>query len=111
MLEIESNGSKWFGQQPDSIEKLKDVLKNYTLDPAFERCGNFVNRKPQWVRKELIEKYKGCTIIFGNFLALSHVFRIITDDEEFISEMEALINENKKRPEYQEARASQTGSK
>jgi hypothetical protein len=100
MLTINSNDSKWYGQQPDTIEELKEALKNYTLDPIFERYGDFVNRTPIWDNPEYKEKYKGCTLIWGNFLTLSHVFNIVTDDELLIGEIEALVAENKKRPEY-----------
>ena len=105
MLIINSNGSKWCGQPPDTIDELKDALKNYTLDPAFEQYGNFVNRAPKWDKPELNERFKGCTTIFGNFLTYSHVFSIITNDEHLINEIEGLVAENKERPEYRAAKA------
>ena len=104
MLIINSNGSKSFEQQPDTIEELKEVLKNHTLDPIFELYGNFVNRTPGWDDTELNKRYKGCATIFGNFLTLSHGFNIITDDEQLIIEIEGIVTENKKRPEYQAAK-------
>lgn len=33
---ILSNGSKWAGQDPDSIQTLLDVLGDNVLDPMFE---------------------------------------------------------------------------
>lgn len=102
MIQINSNGSKWYGQEPDPIEVLFQVLENNTLDPTFEKYGDFVNRNPHWLKKEAAEKYKGCTVISGNFATLSHVFNIITDDEELIRNFEVLVNNNKQRPEYQE---------
>ena len=110
MLIINSNGSKWFEQPSDSIDNLKEVLKYYALDPKFEKHGNFVNRNPQWVTEDLKEKYKGCSTIFGNFLEISHIFSIITNDEKLLAEIEELVNENKKRPEYQDARALRFGN-
>jgi len=62
------------------------------------------------VKEDLKEKYKDCSTIFGNFLELSHVFNIITDDETLIAEIEELVNENKKHPEYQNARTSLNGN-
>lgn len=93
------------GQANDTIKELKETLKNYTLDPAFEPYGNFVNRAPEWENIEYHERFKGCTTIFGNFLTLSHVFNIIADDELLISEIEELVAQNITRPEYQAAKA------
>jgi len=104
MIEIVSNGSKWYGQQPDIIETLLEVLSKNTLDPKFEKYGNFIQRNPNWLKKEIAEKYKGCTVIFGNFYSLSHVFNIITDEEELIQQLEKAINKNKQKQEYQELR-------
>lgn len=94
MTEIISNGSKWAGESPDTIEDLIEVLKSETLDPIFEEYGNFVNRTPHWIHKEAQEKYKGCTQIFGNFFATSHVFNITTDDEDLISTIENIVRLN-----------------
>jgi len=107
MTIIYNIGSKTVGQQPDTIDGLKETLKNYTLNPMFEQYGDFVNRTPTWDDPELDEKFKGHTTIFGNFLTHSYAFRITTDDEQLISEIEALVAENKKRPEYQAAKAAQ----
>ena len=104
MIKIISNGSKFYGQEPDTIEILLDVLNKETLDPIFEKYGNFIQRKPNWLKKETAEKYKGCAVISGNFVSLSHVFNIITDDEELIQKLEQAINNNKQTAEYQELR-------
>jgi hypothetical protein len=102
MLKIISNGSKWYGEKPDSIEILKEVLKTQTLDPTFENFGNFINNNPRWTNKEAQELYKGCSTIFGNFKTYSHVFNIITNDRELITELQELINKNKNTLVYQE---------
>jgi len=104
MIKIISNGSKFYGQEPDTIEILLDVLKKETLDPYWEKLGNFVDRNPNWLKKEAKEKYKDCTVIFGNFSSVSHVFNIITDEEELIQKLEQAINNNKQTVEYQELR-------
>jgi len=101
MLDIQSNGSKWYGQEPDTIEDLIQVLNNYALDPTFEKYGNFVNVNPQWINKEIAEKYKVCVKFFGNFSELSHVFNIITDEPEVIEVLTKAINKNLSTEEYQ----------
>jgi len=104
MLFVNYKGSMSFEEQLATIEELKEILKNNTLDPVFEQYGNFVDRAPKWDNPESSKQFKGCASIFGNFLTLSHVFHIITDDEQIIGEIEALVAENKKRPEYQAAK-------
>ena len=104
MLDIQSNGSKWYGQQPDTIEDLIQVLNNYSLDPVFEAYGNFVQLNPQWLNQEIAEKYKGCSKFFGNFSSISHVFNIITDEPEVIKVLSEAINKNMATKEYQVSR-------
>ena len=105
MLFINYKDSMPLEEQSKIISELKENLKNNTLNPVFELYGNFVNRAPKWIYPESSERFKGCTSIFGNFLTLSHVFHIMTDDEQLIGELEELVAENKKRPEYQTAKA------
>ena len=88
----------------DTKENIINDLENYTLDPVFEKYGNFVNRNPQWINPEITEKYAGCSTIFGNFLALSHAFRLVTDDEALIGEIEEKVRKNQASAEYQEAK-------
>ena len=69
---INSNGSKWAGQEPDTIETLLDVLAHHPLDNTFEpffEDGRF----------------------FGNFRNLSHVFSIDTDDADVIAQLNSAI--------------------
>jgi hypothetical protein len=48
-LTIRSNGSKWYGEDPDPIEVLFDTLGKHPLDPSFEDYGNFVfQEKGRW---------------------------------------------------------------
>lgn len=89
----------------DSEENIIHDLENYTLDPTFELYGNFVNRNPEWLKPEKAEKYRGCTVISGNFLTYSHAFYLITDDAGLIDRLDAAIRRNKERAEYREARA------
>jgi hypothetical protein len=98
MIEIISNGSKWYGQKPDSIEQLLKVLAVETLDPRFNSFVHTFNPYRGW--NEGNEKYKGCTSISGNFLTLSHAFNIITDEQETISVLTEAINKNLATEEY-----------
>jgi hypothetical protein len=104
MLEVISNGSKWYGQKPDSVEELLNVLNKYALDPMFEEYGNFINHNPNWLKKESAEKYKGCTKFFGNFSEVSHVFDIITDEPEVITALEMAIKRNTETEQYKSLR-------
>lgn len=104
MLEIRSNGAKWFNEEPDTIKSLIEVLKTETLDPSFEANGNFVIQNPTWLTEESKEKYKGCTVFFGNFLGYSHVFNITTDEPETIEPLTVAIRENQTTEKYQQAR-------
>lgn len=89
---------------PDTEENILRDLECYTLDPVFELYGNFVNPSPEWLSEDVSAKYAGCTSIFGNFLYLSHAFRLVTDDPGLISRLSAAIARNKATPEYQAAR-------
>ena len=111
MLEICSNGSKWAGQKPDTIEELIKVLNTYTLDPSFEKYGNFINNNPQWLKPEYNEKYKGCIKFFGNFAEYSHVFYIITDEPEIIEILTVAINKNKETEEYKKIKREYINNK
>lgn len=63
-MEILSNGSKWAGEQPDDLPTLINVLKNHKLDPIFMGCGRFFYKSGDEF------------VAFGNFVNISHVFRI-----------------------------------
>ena len=93
-----------WASKPDSKENILRHLAKYTLDPVFERYGDFVNLNPQWLRKEDAEKYHGCAFIFGNFLTFSHAFRLVTDDAALIARIQAAVNRNKATAEYKAAK-------
>lgn len=88
----------------DTEENILHDLERYTLDPVFELYGNFINPAPEWLSEEVAAKYAGCTSISGNFLTLSHAFRLVTDDPGLISRLSAAVMQNKATPEYQAAR-------
>lgn len=80
---IHSNGSKFAGQEPDSIDDLLEVLAAHPLDarrfPRPIRCA--VGGSP------LVEFH-------GNFTGLSHVFRIVTDDPVVIGRLAQAVATN-----------------
>jgi hypothetical protein len=79
-MEIISNGSKWAGEEPDSLETLIEVLTNGkdVLDSTFENYGNFI-----W-------EENGVWNAFGNFETVSHVFNITGTAEELRPLAEAI---------------------
>lgn len=91
-MEIISNGSKWAGEKPDTIERLMEVLQEYILDPRFdeERFGRFCYQLSTGVFHAL-----------GNLLDRSHVFSIRGTLDELLP-LAQRIKENT-RPAYQRA--------
>lgn len=87
----------------DTKENILKSLEKYTLDPVFEKYGNFVYI-PTWTNKESAEKYKGLTAICGNFLTYSHAFSLYTDDAELIEELTKAIRKNQNTEEYKQAK-------
>ncbi len=82
---IHSNGSKWMGESPDSLDKLKERLNKNRLNlKDFAKCG-FVS----WNDKGDIIK------LFGNFTDISGVFNIEGDsDNKELKEIADLIGKN-----------------
>lgn len=101
---IRSNGSKWAGQKPDSLEKLLEVLNGHPLRREFEAYGDFIERDPRNAKGESIGGLMGLageSVSFsGNFHNLSHVFHIVSDDVDVIARLTAAIEANKQRPDY-----------
>ena len=109
---IYSNGSKWAGEEPDTIDKLISVLKNNTIQERFfehyqgyenktDRVKNSLNRSPI-DNSEEIQKIHGKNMIlfFGNFEEISHVFRIASSEPEIINKLSKAIKENKGYKKY-----------
>lgn len=98
MITIHSNGSKWAGESPDTIDRLLEVLAAETLDPRFEEYGNF------YIVNKPITTTSGVHF-FGNFMTVSHVFNIDTDDQPTIDALTAAIRANQATAEYKRYRA------
>lgn len=107
MLHIQSNGSKWRGDAPDSVDKLIEVLGEYALDPTFENYGKFYQTmsKDDYLDMETGEKYDGKVHFSGNFFELSHVFSIYTDEAEVIERLQGAIDKNMASEAYQKTRS------
>ena len=112
---ITSNGSRWMGQEPDSMETLLEVLASEPLDPSFEDYGNFCYANEgefSWTTyengKAVMRKSEpmpaGNVRFFGNFYTVSHVFNIDTDEPEVIAKLKAAIDANKASEAYRKAR-------
>src|SRR5574343_1458957 len=97
--EIISNGSKWLGQGPDTLEDLYTMLKTYALDPDFEKYGNFFH----YTTGKHFEVYH----FHGNFACISHVFDIRTNDHEVIDKLLNLIFDNQGNAVYQAIKLNQ----
>jgi len=109
MLEITSNGSKWYGEEQDTIDKLLEVLAVEPLDRSFENFGNFIYKPFTWKYgrgnyivndKPMYPDNPGALNFFGNFLRVSHVFNITTDDKAIIAKLGKAIRANQKRSDY-----------
>lgn len=95
----------------DSKENILNDLEKYTLDPTFEDYGNFVykptfeteEQKQRWIN----EYNENCICIFGNFSSLSHAFYVITDERDFINELETAIRKNQSTKEYKNIKLNQ----
>ena len=68
-MKIVSNGSKWAGEQPDSVEILLDILKTHKLREYFARIENDAYFKRQ---VNLPAEFR----VSGNFEDISHIFDI-----------------------------------
>ena len=108
---IHSNGSKWAGEEPDSIEKLIEMLNTYTIEERFfnkytekiDRRKVYKNLCPiSMTTSNFYDDEIGMTVFFGNFEEYSHVFRIATNDKELIEKLSKAIKENKGWIKYYE---------
>lgn len=96
---IHANGSKLYGEQPNSIEHLLYALTcgHYILDPIYEEHGG------DFISVNELSKQVGLehTCFWGNFQNLSHVFNICSNDPEVIEKITKAIRANQALPAYQ----------
>lgn len=102
---IISNGSKWAGEQPDSIDKLIEVLESeHVIEERFFKPfenGHGEDRTyHQFCPINKSEKGEGWMKFFGNFENLSHVFEIETNDPEVVENLTKAIKNNKGWKDY-----------
>jgi hypothetical protein len=110
---IISNGSKWAGDEEDDIEKLYQMLEDYSLDVhnqgsltsdfwtdnPCEGIRNWEDKEiygvvPKWVDGDRLYGVEGVTRFTGNFLYYSHVFWIDTNHVPSIQKLKKLISKN-----------------
>ncbi len=77
MTIIHSNGSKWAGEKPDNLLALKRRLNTYKLE--------------NW---SYIKQVNGKWEIAGNFVNISAVFNITTDEPNKVRELKKLFKHN-----------------
>lgn len=97
------NGSKWNGEEQDTVEDLLRVLGEETLAPSFD--GDFVRRVEFNVAKHHGVDPARAFHISGNFFTRSHAFSIFTDDDEVYAALHAAIKKNVDGDAYRAARA------
>jgi len=114
IMEILSNGSHWAGEKESPIEDLFKVLETHPLDRRWEATSPFIQTDPEWIEpypgstghltryRTSSNPYPGhkVTIFCGNFLTISHGFRIHTDDPGLIEKLTKAIEANMQRPDY-----------
>lgn len=111
---IQSNGSKWAGDEPDTIPELLAVLARTPLDPMYERCGGFVSEvKPAHFLTDTGRAALGWARYYfsGNFYLVSHSFGIYTDDPDIFGPLLAAIEANTRTPAYQQAKEEREASR
>lgn len=86
MTTIHTNGSKFLGDPPDTLDVLVMRLRTEVLDRFFAPFAK--------------NEGKGVVRFFGNFLTYSHAFDIVTDDLVVIAELFDAIAWNMGQAEY-----------
>lgn len=110
---VTSNGSKFFGEEHDTIEKLIVVLNNYTIEEFFftKYICNRDEEGPIIYKNMCPIDFlpNGNVHFFGNFEKISHVFNIETNNIEIIEKLYTAIKKNKGWELYYEKHLIKTG--
>ncbi len=93
--EVMSCGSKWAGEAPDTIDTLWELFETHEL-------MQFTHATALWGQKGYLDRGKriaarGHYQFLGNFVTISHVFNIDTNDPELIKRLRNAIAKNKRR--------------
>jgi hypothetical protein len=89
----------------ENIDDFIEKLQKYTLDPTFEKYGNFIKKNPKFPKNpQLTKEYKGWYMLFGNFYDYSNAFSIYIKDEKLAGKIRGLIRKNQRSEEYQKAK-------
>ena len=94
---IISNGSRMASESRATIDELIEVLKEDPLDLTFMRYGGFVDCCPVAASSRIPLYPDGYEMFWGNFIKVSHVFHIVTNDPEVIAALHAGISVNLSR--------------
>jgi hypothetical protein len=90
----------------ENIDDFINKLQKYTLDPTFEKYGNFIKKNPKFPKNpQLTKEYKGWYMLFGNFYDYSNAFSIYIKDEKLAGKIRGLIRKNQRSEEYQKAKS------
>lgn len=105
ILLINSNGPPSHHPKK-SLDTLFDLLATEPLDRKFEEFGNFLYaagsqrhgfRKPEL---RVAARRDKLVHVWGNFLNVSHVFNISTNDKPLLHRLHRAIRANQNRPDY-----------
>lgn len=102
--EVNVIGSKWAGQDNDTVEQLLALMACEPLDPRFEKYGNFLYLIHEF-NGDTPHLYNGYMRIWGNFFVTSYVFDILTTDADLIHRFAQAITLNQLSPAYRAAKA------
>lgn len=89
----------------ENIEDFIEKLQKYTLDPTFEKYGNFIKKNPKFPKNhQMTKEYKGWYMLFGNFYDYSNAFSIYFFDDVLARKIRRLIKKNQNSEAYIKAK-------
>lgn len=94
-----SNGSAFPNERRGVVADLVAMLTAEPLDSTFENYGNFVMADPEGLDGKPLYP-AGFVNFWGNFVRVSHVFNIVTNEPAVIAELTRLIRANQASPAY-----------
>lgn len=100
MLKVQHIGSKWAGEQSDTVADLLKLLETEPLDPRFEEFGNFVWKLSPDDAVNIGASYE----VGGNFYGVSSCFSIFGDTKQDVAELRRAIRRNQRTPAYLKAK-------